>query len=111
MWLFGWDSSHELHTKTVANCPSFSLVTYSGSPDKCSSSYGILMIDFTAELCFWTDQRLNRTELFGLGLTETPEVPNTIMVGNSLRFLMVCNMAPNGQRFTSYECQKLDRSC
>jgi hypothetical protein len=31
---------------------------------------------------------------FGPGLTETPEVLNTISVGNSLRFLMVHNAAP-----------------
>jgi hypothetical protein len=28
-------------------------------------------------------------------LAETPEVPNTIMVANSLSFPMVNNMAPN----------------
>jgi hypothetical protein len=43
-------------------------------------------------------------------LIETPEALNTIIVGNSLSFLMVYNMAPNGQRFTSYVYQKLDRS-
>jgi hypothetical protein len=31
------------------------------------------------------------------------------MVGNSLSFPIVHNMAPNGQRITSYNCQKLDR--
>ncbi len=31
------------------------------------------------------------------------------MVGDSLSFLMVYNMAPNGQRFTSYDYRKLDR--
>jgi hypothetical protein len=31
------------------------------------------------------------------------------MVGNSLSFPMVYNMAPNGKRFTSYDCRKLDR--
>jgi hypothetical protein len=38
----------------------------------------------------------NKTQLLGPGLAETPEFPNTIMVGNSLIFLMVHNMAPNG---------------
>jgi hypothetical protein len=32
------------------------------------------------------------------------------MVGNSLGFPMVHNMAPNGQRFTSYNRRKHDRS-
>jgi hypothetical protein len=40
--------------------------------------------------------RLNGTQLLGLGLAETPEVVNTIMVGNSLSFLMVHNTASNG---------------
>jgi hypothetical protein len=31
------------------------------------------------------------------------------MVGNSLSFPMVHNMVPNGLRFTSYDCRKLDR--
>jgi hypothetical protein len=46
----------------------------------------------------------------GFGLAETLKVLNTIMVGNSLSFLMVCNMTPSGWRFLSYDCQKLDRS-
>jgi hypothetical protein len=46
----------------------------------------------------------------GLGLTETPEVLNTIRVGNSLRFQMIHNTAPIGQQFMSYDCRKLDRS-
>jgi hypothetical protein len=52
---------------------------------------------------------MNGIELLDFGLTETPGAPNTITVGNSLSFLMVYNMAPNSQRFTSYDCQKLDR--
>jgi hypothetical protein len=31
------------------------------------------------------------------------------MVVNSLSFLMVHKMAPNGQRYVSYGCRKLDR--
>jgi hypothetical protein len=45
----------------------------------------------------------------GLGLTEVPEVPSTITDANSLCFLMVYNTAPNGRRFMSYDCRKLDR--
>jgi hypothetical protein len=59
-------------------------------------SYRISKIDFAADFCFWTEQRLNRTQLLGLGLAETPKVPNTIMLGNSLSLPMVHNMAPNG---------------
>jgi hypothetical protein len=53
---------------------------------------------------------MNRTDLLGVGLAETPEVPNAIMVGNSLSFPMVCNTAPNNRRFMSYGYWKLDRS-
>jgi hypothetical protein len=52
-------------------------------------SYEILKINFTAEFSFWTEQRLNGTELLGLRLVETLEVPNTISVDNSLSFPMV----------------------
>jgi hypothetical protein len=92
--LFGWDSSLDLNSKKVENSPRFSSVTYSASSDKRFRCSRILKIDFTAEFCFWTEQRLNGTELFGLRLTETPEAPNTITVGNSMSFLMVCDMAP-----------------
>jgi hypothetical protein len=95
----------------VANSPRFPSVSYSAPSYKGPRSYGILIVDFAAELYFWTEQRLNGTELLGLGLTETPEVLNTIMVDNSLIFPMVHNMAPNGERFMSYDCRKLDRSC
>jgi hypothetical protein len=46
----------------------------------------------------------------GLRLTETPEAPDTIMVDNSLSFLMAHHMSPIGWRFMSYDCRKLDRS-
>jgi hypothetical protein len=44
------------------------------------------------------------------GLAETSEVPHTITVGNTLKFLTVLNTAPIGQQFTSYDCHKLNRS-
>jgi hypothetical protein len=65
-------------------------------------------MNFTADFCFWTELRLNGTQLLGLGLAGTSKVPNIIMVGNSLSIPMVHNMAPNGQRFMSYVCRKLD---
>jgi hypothetical protein len=55
-----------------------------------------LQIDFAAEFFFWIERRLNGTELLGIGLAETLEVPNTITVANSLSFPMVYNTAPNG---------------
>jgi hypothetical protein len=42
-------------------------------------------------------------------LAETPEVPNTIMVPNSLSFPVVCNMAPISWQIMSYDYRKLDR--
>jgi hypothetical protein len=41
------------------------------------------MIDVAAEFSFWTDQQLNGSSLLCFRLAETPEVPNTILVGNS----------------------------
>jgi hypothetical protein len=55
-----------------------------------------MKIDFAADFCLWTEQRLNETRLLGIGLAKTLEVPNTITVANSLGFPMVHNTAPNG---------------
>jgi hypothetical protein len=88
MGLFNHNSVPELNTKNMDNSPSFLSV-------KRFRSYRILKIDFAADFCFWTEQRLIGTQLLGLGLADTPKVPNTVMVGNSLRFPMVHNMAPN----------------
>jgi hypothetical protein len=52
-------------------------------------SYGILTIDIAAELCFCTEQWQNGSSISSLGLAETPEVPNTISIDNSLSFPMV----------------------
>jgi hypothetical protein len=56
-------------------------------------SYGISKINFAAEFCSWSEQRLNGTKLLGLGLTETPKVLNINTVGNSLIFPMVHHTA------------------
>jgi hypothetical protein len=90
------DSVLELNTKRLGNSLSFLSVTQMSMSDKRFRCYGILKIDFAAEFCFWTEQQLNGIQLLGLGLAKTPEVPNTIMVGNSLRFLMLHNTASNG---------------
>jgi hypothetical protein len=100
-----------MNTKKVSNSFYFPSVTYSDSSDKWFRSYRILRINFAAEFCFWTEQQLKGTELLGLGMTKTLEVQNTIMVCNSLSFLVVYKMAPNDQWFKSYDCRKLDRSC
>jgi hypothetical protein len=94
--LFDYNSVWELNTKNMENSPRFLSVTHTILSAKWFRSCRILKIDFAADFCFWTEQRLNGTQLSGLGLTETSKVPNTIMVGNSLIFLMVHNMAPNG---------------
>jgi hypothetical protein len=54
------------------------------------------MIDVTAEFCFWIEQWQNGSSISHLGLAETLEVLNTISDDNSLSFLMVHRMAPNG---------------
>jgi hypothetical protein len=94
--LFGYNFVRELNTKNMGNSPSFLSVTHMILSAKQFRSYRILKTDFIADFCFWTEQRLYRTYLSGLGLAETSKVPNTIMVGNSLRFPMVHNMVPNG---------------
>jgi hypothetical protein len=94
--LLGYNSVWELNTKNMDNSPSFLSVTHMILSTKRFRSYRISKIDFAADFCFWTDQQLNGTQLSGLGLAETSKVPNTIMVGNSLSFPMVYNMAPNG---------------
>jgi hypothetical protein len=106
--LFGYDSVLEQNTKNLGNSHIFLSINHKSLSAKRFRSYRILKIDFTAEFCFWTEQRLNETQLLGLGLTETPEVPNTIIVGNFLSFPMVHNMALSNRRFMSYDCQKLN---
>jgi hypothetical protein len=104
------DSVLELNTKNLGNSPSILTITPTTLSAKRFRSYRILKIDFAAEFCFCTEQRLNGTQLLGLRFSETLEVPNTITVGNSLSFHTVHNTAPIGWRFMTYDCQKLDRS-
>jgi hypothetical protein len=90
------DSVPELNTKNLGNYPRFLTITHTTLSTKQFRSYRILTIDVAAEFCFWIEQRHKRSSHLGFGLTETPEVPNTKLVGNSLRFPMVHEMAPNG---------------
>jgi hypothetical protein len=79
----------------MGNSPSFLYITHTILSAKRFRSYRILKINIAADFCFWAEQRLNGTQLLGLGLAETLKVPNTIMVGDSLSCPMVHNMAPN----------------
>jgi hypothetical protein len=110
MELFHMDSVPELNTINLGNSPSFLTITHTTLSSKQFRCYRLWKIDFAAEFFFWTEQRLNRTQLLGSRLTEALEVPNTFTVGNSLSFLMVHNRAPIGQWFMSYYCRKLNRS-
>ncbi len=59
--LFGYISVLELNTKNMGNTPSFLSVTHTILSAKRFRSYRILKIDFAADFCFWTEQRLNGT--------------------------------------------------
>jgi hypothetical protein len=93
--LFGYDSVPELNTKNFGSSPRSVSVTHMTLSAKRFRCYGILKIDFTAELYFWTEWRLNVTQFLGLRLAEPPEVLNTTTVGKPLSFPMVHNMDPN----------------
>jgi hypothetical protein len=71
MGLFRYDYVPELNTKNLGNSPIFLFVTHMTLSTKRFKSYRISKFYFTAEFSFWTEQRLNRTQLLGLGLTET----------------------------------------
>jgi hypothetical protein len=86
--LFPKDSVPELNTKNLGNSRSFLTITHTTLSAKWFRSYGILTINVAAEFCFWTEQRQNGSLVSSLGLAETPEVLNTILVDNSLRFPM-----------------------
>jgi hypothetical protein len=55
----------------------------------------------------WTTQHMEETKFWQLSKSETPGLPNTIPLGNSLHFPMVHLMTPNGQRLTSYGYQNM----
>jgi predicted phosphoadenosine phosphosulfate sulfurtransferase len=94
--LFSYNSVRELNTKNMGNSSGFLSVTHTILFAKQFRSYRFSKIDFAADFCFWTEQRLKGTQLLGLRLAETLNVPNTIRVGNSLSFRMVHNTAPIG---------------
>jgi hypothetical protein len=79
----------ELNTKNLENSTCFLTITHMTLSTKRFRKYGILTIDVTAVFCFWTEQRRNGSSISRQGLAETPKVPNTILEGNSVSFLMV----------------------
>jgi hypothetical protein len=79
----------ELNTKTLGNSASFLTITHMTLSAKRFGKYEILTIDVAVVLCSWTEQRWNGSSISRLGLAGTPEVPNTILEGNSLSFPMV----------------------
>jgi hypothetical protein len=83
---FGQNPVPEMNTKNMGNSPSFLSVTHTILSVKWFISYRILKIDFVADFCFWTEQRLIGTQLLGLGLAKTLKVPNIIMVGTLSAF-------------------------
>jgi hypothetical protein len=87
--VFWKDFVLELTTKNLGNSSSFLTITHMTLSTKQFRSYGILMIDVAAELYFWTEQWQNGSSVSSLGLAETPEVPNTASVDNSLSFSIV----------------------
>jgi hypothetical protein len=83
------DSVPELSTKNLGNFPIFLTITHMTLSTKQFRRYGILTIDVATEFCFSAEQRHNGSSVSRLGLAETPEVLNTILVDNSLSFPMV----------------------
>jgi hypothetical protein len=86
----------ELNTKNLGNSPILPTITHMTLSAKRFRSYRISTIDVAAEFCLWTEQWPNGSSLFHLGLAETPEVLNTVLDDNPLRFPMVHQTAPNG---------------
>jgi hypothetical protein len=89
MELFPEELVPELNTKNLGNSTSFLTISHTTLSTKQFIKYGILTIDITAVLCFWTEQRRNRSSISILGLAETLEVLNTVSEGNSPKFPMV----------------------
>jgi hypothetical protein len=89
MELFPKDFVPELNTKILGTSISFLTITHTTLSTKLFRKYENLTIDVAAEFCSRADQRQNGSSFSSLGLAETPEVPNTVLSGNSLSFPMV----------------------
>jgi hypothetical protein len=89
MELFPKEFVLELNTTNMGNSTIFLTITHTTLLATWFRKHGISTIDIDAEFCSWTEQRHNGSSFSGLGLAETPEVPNTISERNSLSFPMV----------------------
>ncbi len=89
MELFPKEFIPELNTKNRGNSTRFLTITHMTLSAKRFRKYGILMINVAAVFCFWTEQRRNGSSISRLRLAKTLEVPNTVLEGSSLNFLMV----------------------
>jgi hypothetical protein len=87
--LFSKDSIPKLNTKNMGNSIRFLTITHTTLSARRFRSYGILTIDVVAEFGTWTEQWQHGSSISSLGLAETPEVLNTVLVDNSLSFPMV----------------------
>jgi hypothetical protein len=87
--LFPKEFVPELNTKNLGNSTSFLTTTHMTLSAKQFRKYRILTIDIAVVFCFWTEQWWNESSISRLGLAETPEVPNTILEGNSHNFPLV----------------------
>jgi hypothetical protein len=83
------DSVLELITKKLDNSPSFLTIPHMTLSAKRFRSYRILTIDVAAKFCFRTEQWQNKSLVSSVRLPETLEVPNTVLVDNSLCIPMV----------------------
>jgi hypothetical protein len=86
MELFPKDYILELTTKKFRNTANFLTITHTSQFAKQFRSYGILTIDIAAEFYFWTEQRQNGSSVSSLRLPKTMDVPNSVLVDNSLTF-------------------------
>jgi hypothetical protein len=89
MELFPKEFVLELNTKNLGNSTIFITITHMTLLAKRFRKSRILTIDAADVLCFLKEQLRNGSSISRLGLAETPEVPNTILEGNSLNFPMV----------------------
>jgi hypothetical protein len=78
----------ELNTKNLENSTSFLTITHMTLSAKWFRKYRIWTIDVAAVFYFWIEQQWNGSSISRLGLAKTPEVPNTVSEGNSLKFPM-----------------------
>jgi hypothetical protein len=72
-----YETVPEPNTKNLGNSPRFPSHTHTTLSAKWFENYRILTINVAAEFRLWKEQWQDGSYLLGLGLAETPEVPNT----------------------------------